>query len=70
MVLWVMRGHSLNEVTPDIFGLPFKFILVGEGYSLKVVYLIWIGVVVALYPLCLWFAALKRRRHEWWMGYL
>jgi hypothetical protein len=23
-----------------------------------------------LYPLCLWFAAVKRRRREWWWTYL
>ncbi len=40
------------------------------GYSLAGVYLLWIVVVVSLYPLCLWFARLKRRRKDWWLGYL
>lgn len=40
------------------------------GYGLPVVYLIWIGVVVALYPLCRWFANLKRRRRDAWLSYL
>ena len=26
--------------------------------------------VVALYPLCRWFAALKQRRNDWWLSYL
>ena len=35
------------------------------------VFLVWIGIVVALDPLCRWFAALKeRRRGAWWIGYL
>jgi uncharacterized membrane protein len=42
----------------------------GYGYSLGVVYLIWIGVVIALYPVCLWFGRLKQRRRDWWLGYL
>ena len=42
----------------------------GWGYPLPVVYAIWMGVVVALYPLCRWFADLKRRRDDWWLGYL
>jgi len=25
--------------------------------------------VVALYPPCRWFAAVKRRRSEWWLSY-
>jgi uncharacterized membrane protein len=41
----------------------------GWGYSLPIVYIVWIGVVVALYPLCLWFAGLKRRRTDWWLSY-
>lgn len=42
----------------------------GWGFSLPVVYLIWMGVVIALYPLCLWFAALKQRRSDNWLSYL
>jgi uncharacterized membrane protein len=42
----------------------------GFGYSLPVVYAVWISVVVMLYPLCLWFARLKERRSDWWLSYL
>ena len=37
---------------------------------LPVIYLIWIGVVVSLYPLCHWFAEVKRRRSNAWLSYL
>jgi len=40
------------------------------GYSLGTVYLLWILVVVLLYPACLWFARLKERRKDWWLSYL
>ena len=40
------------------------------GYPLWVTYVAWISVVLALYPLCRWFAALKARRRDWWLGYL
>jgi uncharacterized membrane protein len=40
------------------------------GYGLGVVYLVWFAVVALLYPLCLWFARLKNRRSDWWLGYL
>jgi uncharacterized membrane protein len=42
----------------------------GWGYSLPVVYLIWIFVVLALYPLCKWYAALKQRSSNPWLSYL
>jgi len=42
----------------------------GWGFSLLVIYLIWAAVVVALYPLCRWFAALKQRRSDAWLSYL
>jgi hypothetical protein len=38
--------------------------------SLPVVYLIWIGMVLALYPVCRWFANVKRRRRYVWLSYL
>jgi hypothetical protein len=41
----------------------------GWGYSLPVVYLVWGIVVIALYPLCHWFAGVRRRRSDWWLSY-
>jgi uncharacterized membrane protein len=41
----------------------------GWGYSLPIVYLVWALVVLALYPLCRWFAELKRRRNDAWLSY-
>jgi len=70
MVLFVLRGHSIHEQTPDIFGIPFKYMLVGEGYSLKIVYLIWILMVIVLYPICVWFSEYKKRKNYWWLSYL
>ena len=42
----------------------------GWGYSLPMVYLIWAFVVVALYPLCKWYAGLKQRSSNPWLSYL
>jgi hypothetical protein len=41
-----------------------------RGYSLPTVYFIWVVVVVSMYPLCCWFAALKQRRHDGRLSYL
>jgi hypothetical protein len=40
------------------------------GFALPIVYLIWIGLVVALYPVCRWFADFKRRHKSVWLSYL
>jgi uncharacterized membrane protein len=41
----------------------------GWGYSLPIVYVIWVSVVLTLYPLCKWFAALKQQRSDVWLSY-
>lgn len=40
------------------------------GYDLPVVFAVWISVVLILYPVCKWFAGVKRRRREVWLSYL
>ena len=40
------------------------------GYELGVTYVIWMLIVVALYPPCKWFARLKERRRAWWLAYM
>jgi uncharacterized membrane protein len=45
--------------------------LKGYGFNLLVVYLVWIFVVLSLYPLCKWFARYKaNHREQWWLSYL
>jgi len=40
------------------------------GYALWVVYVVWFAVVAMMYPLSLWYARLKQRKHAWWLSYL
>jgi hypothetical protein len=42
----------------------------GWGFTLPIVYLIWVLVVTLMYPLCRWFAAVKQRRRDLWLSYL
>jgi uncharacterized membrane protein len=70
ILVFMNNGHSLNEETSLIFGIPFRFVVAGEGLTLKYVYLIWIAVVIALYPLCKRFSDLKQRKNYWWLSYL
>jgi uncharacterized membrane protein len=58
---WMFESNTLQQfpITPP----P------GWGYSLPIIYLIWVFVVLTLYPLCQWFAALKQRRSDNWLSY-
>ena len=42
----------------------------GYGFELPVVYLVWIGVSLALYPACRWYADVKRRSRNVLLSYL
>jgi uncharacterized membrane protein len=41
-----------------------------KGYGLPVIYFVWVGVVLVLYPACKRFAEFKRRRKDVWLSYL
>ena len=55
--------------SPSLADYPFTA-PPGWGYSLPVVYFVWALVVMAMYPLCRWFAAVKQRRDDPWLSYL
>jgi uncharacterized membrane protein len=40
------------------------------GFSLPVIYVVWLIVLALLYPLCRWFAELKARGTGWYWSYL
>ncbi|MFL5496997.1 MAG: DUF1624 domain-containing protein [Gemmatimonadaceae bacterium] len=61
-------AHWMFE-SPDLGHYPFTP-PPGWGYSLPVVYLVWAAVVIMMYPLCRWYAAVKARRSESWLSYL
>jgi uncharacterized membrane protein len=62
------QAHWMFE-SPSIEYFPFTR-PPGWGYSLPVIYLIWAFVVVALYPLCKWYAGLRQRSSNPWLSYL
>jgi uncharacterized membrane protein len=51
-------------------GAPAELYPEQFGYDLWVAYLVWALVVLALYPVCRWFAAIKAKRRDWWLSYL
>jgi len=60
-----LTGFDIDRFRTFPFFFPPEY-----GFSLPVVYLIWIGVVLALYVPCRWFANVKARRTEAWLSYL
>jgi uncharacterized membrane protein len=68
--LYLIHFLALAVAWPTMINPVAGNIPQGYGYSLPVTYGIWIAVVAALYPLCLWYARLKQRRRNWWLSYL
>ena len=45
--------------------------LISYGYNLLIVYLIWIAVVLALYPFCKRYNEYKmNNKSKWWLSYI
>lgn len=70
MMRFLIAGHDINEPTPDIWGITFKFQLIGVGDTLAMVYLYWLVLILLLYPICKWFAQYKQSNKKWWLSYL
>ncbi len=66
MILFFANGHTLSEANTGF--LHFKS--PKDGLPLGIVYLIWIAVVVAMYPLCKRYDRLKSSHKKWWLSYL
>ena len=68
-ITFFLRGHTYAEGMADqVFT---KFVKPGEGFTLTTVYMIWIAVVIALYPLCKWYDNYKTKHKEKkWLRYL
>jgi len=80
-VLHIFLGHALMLIIGVALGYPAKIfqgfminpqpmIESGWGFSLGVVYAVWLLVLVLLWPICRWWGRLKQRRRDWWLSYL
>jgi len=57
-------------VPPPTIGTPRQLFPPDYGWGLWTVYAVTTAAVLALYPVCLWFSRLKKRRGDWWLSYL
>ncbi|MEO7984223.1 MAG: hypothetical protein ABI688_09090 [Bacteroidota bacterium] len=71
IVFFAKGDHTMKEAIESMYQVPFLFVFRGEGFGLPVVYAIWIGVVIFLYPVCRWYDKYKRTHKEKrWLSYL
>ncbi len=78
----ILLIHILAVVAALIKGYPAMIILSksvdatsqlkGFGFDLPTVYLVWLGLVLFLFPFCRWFDQYKRKHQhkQWWLSYL
>jgi uncharacterized membrane protein len=67
-LIYAGRNWSDYIMTTDFFR---NDTLSNFGYNLYVVYLIWILVIIIMFPLCKWYNKYKtNNRNKWWLSYL
>ena len=83
-ILHLFLIHLLGIIAVVISGRPWTHMiftfnqnakdapwLTGYGYSLAGTYLVWLLVIIMLYPLCKWYDTYKTNHKEkWWLSYL
>lgn len=70
LIAAVLTGFKASDMVIDVW-VNMQPELKGYGFSLWVVYLVWILLILALYPVCSWFNRYKsNNRDKWWLSYL
>jgi uncharacterized membrane protein len=81
-VVHIYVAHALAVATAYAQGGTAAFLLSNHGvtptttypewygFGLPGVYAMWLVIVAVLYPVCRACAAVKARRHDWWLSYL
>jgi uncharacterized membrane protein len=68
----LLSGYPLQSMILHT-GVNFEPVLKeGYGFPLIIVYLVWMVVILLLYPLCKWFDKYKRKNvnSKWWLSYV
>lgn len=66
---------ATGQATDGMFNAIRNFVFApdamsGTSVDLGVVYLAWAIIIALLYPLCRWWAHVKRTRRDWWLSYM
>lgn len=68
LLVWYLRDGSTHA---DWFATaPYVSVPPDQRWSLSLLYVVFVVVVAALYPLCRWYATVKAARPQPWMRYL
>jgi uncharacterized membrane protein len=66
MIVFFAQGYTMAQASEGLMMFrPNNF-----GFSLGIVYLLWIAIVAGLYPLCKWYSKYKASHDHWWLSYL
>lgn len=68
VVIFFAKGYGTAQIASP--GNPFFFHPGDLGFSLPIVYVIWLGVVGLLYRPCAWFKKYKASHSQWWLRYV
>lgn len=74
--------HALAVIAAVLTGYDYSDMLLtswvatssdlkGYGFNLPIVYLVWLGIIIATYPDCKWYRNYKRLgKQRWWFSYI
>jgi uncharacterized membrane protein len=66
-----MKGHDYHFAVELSKSIPFMYVVPADGLALEYVYLIWICLIICLYPICKWYDQYKTNHPEKkWLSYL
>ena len=68
IVIFFAQGYGTKDIIPN--GSPFLFRPLHFGFGLVGVYIIWVGLILFLYPICKWFNKYKSTHSQWWLSYV
>lgn len=68
VVVFYAQGFGAKDIVSP--NNPFFFRPNGVGFGLVGVYIVWMSIVVLLFPLCKKFAAYKSSHKQWWLSYV
>ena len=66
VIAFYVAGYGAAEITSQ----PFFFRPTNFGYPLWAVYIIWVAVILLLYPLCRWYDRFKSTHNHWVLSYM
>lgn len=71
-LITVIFFFASGKGTKDIIdvNVPFLFRPQHWGFPLWVIYLVWMGLIIVLYPICKRYDSYKMNNKKWWLSYL